>query len=138
MTWRGPDFALSRGGVVPEILFVEDEPTLLLAVSAVLRQRGFAVTCASERRQAEKLLTRGRFACLITDLCLADGRPEEGWQVIAFAREHSPETRIVILTGLASESLAEEAERLRVDAVLQKPQSLDELERAVRAVLEAR
>lgn len=115
----------------PRILVVDDEELILSAIREYLQPRGYEVDCARELEEAEALLTHVRYALLIADLRLSGAQGNEGLELIRFARERSPWTRIIVLTGYGSSEIEVEAVVRGGDAFLQKPQPLSELEAIV-------
>ena len=113
------------------ILMVDDEAAILQAMASYFRGLGYEVDCARAREEAEGLLHDRRYACLIADLRLRAGHGSEGLELVAFARERWPETRLVVLTAYGSPAAENEARRLGADAFLHKPQPLPEVARVV-------
>ena len=118
------------------ILIVDDEPSIRVGMRSYFRARGYAVDCAAERVEAEALLAKVPYSCVIADLCLSSGRGPDGLEVVASARSLQPEIPIVILTAYGSPAVEAEARRLGANAFLSKPQSLDELASIVGGLLE--
>ncbi len=85
--------------------------------------------CARELEEAEALLSHVRYGLLIADLRLTGGHSSEGLELIRFARERSPWTRVVLLTSYGSPELESEAISRGVDRFLQKPMPLADLAR---------
>ena len=111
----------------PRILVVDDEEPILLAIREYFVPLKYEVDCARELEEAEALLSHIRYALLIADLRLTGVYGNEGLELIRFARERSPWTRIVVLTGYGSAEIESEAVGRGVDAFLQKPMPLAEL-----------
>lgn len=68
------------------ILIVDDEPMELSAWSDRLRARGCIVATAQTSAQALRLVTVGRFDCVLLDVVLAD---EDGFALCGRLREHT-------------------------------------------------
>jgi DNA-binding response OmpR family regulator len=111
----------------PRLLVVDDEESILSAIRDYFEPRGYEVDCARELEEAEALLSHIRYALLIADLRLTGVQGNEGLELIRFARERSPWTRTIVLTGYGSAEIEMEAIGRGVDAFLQKPQPLAEL-----------
>jgi DNA-binding NtrC family response regulator len=111
----------------PRILVVDDEEAILLAIHEYFIPLKYEVDCARELEEAEALLAHVRYALLIADLRLTGIHSNEGLELIRFARERSPWTRIVVLTGYGSVEMETEAVGRGVDAFLQKPMPLADL-----------
>jgi DNA-binding response OmpR family regulator len=122
----------------PRLLVVDDEELILSAIREYFQPRGYEVDCARELEEAEAMLTHVRYALLIADLRLTGAHGREGLELIRFARERSPWTRTVVLTGYATAEIETEAMGRGVDAFLQKPQPLSELEAIVACLMPKR
>ncbi|HWM94462.1 MAG TPA: response regulator [Thermoanaerobaculia bacterium] len=111
----------------PRLLIVDDEDAILAAIRDYFEPRGYDVDCARELEEAEALLSHIRYALMIADLRLTGVHGNEGLELVRFARERSPWTRTIVLTGYGSTEIEMEAIGRGVDAFLQKPQPLSEL-----------
>lgn len=109
------------------ILVVDDEEPILFAIHEYFGSLGYEVDCARELEEAEALLAHVRYALLIADLRLTGSQTTEGLELVRFARERSPWTRTILLTGHGSMEMETEALGRGVDAFLQKPQPLSHL-----------
>lgn len=118
------------------ILVVDDEEPILFAVSEYFEPLGYQVDCARELEEAEDLLSHVHYALLIADLRLTGIHSNEGLELIRFARERSPWTRIIVLTGYGSTDMEAEALGRGVDAFLHKPRPLAELAEIVAVLTE--
>jgi two-component system NtrC family sensor kinase len=120
--------------VNPTILVVDDEPSVLLTYSMILRQSGYDVTGVATAREAKSVLAEHPYDMLVCDLALEG--PRSGMEVLDFARAHYPALPVILLTGYATRELAEEAERKRI-TMLFKPievrDLLDTIARLARA-----
>ncbi len=109
------------------ILVVDDDEPILAAIREYFGPLGYEVDCAHELEEAEALLAHVRYALLIADLRLTGSQSAEGLELVRFARERSPWTRTILLTGHGSQEVETEALGRGVDAFLQKPQPLSHL-----------
>ena len=119
------------------VLILDDEVSLVDAISAHLERRGYEPAGAylvSEAAQAiEESVKGGRpFAAVVTDLQLPDG---DGRSIVKLAREKLPRAPVVVMTGSRSVSGAAESMRLGALTVLEKPLALDALEKELRDAL---
>lgn len=115
----------------PRILVVDDEEAIRFAVGEFFSTAGYLVDVACELADALALLDRTRYAVVIADLRLSEPAGTEGLDVVSYVRERSPSTRIIVFTAYGSPAVEREARRRGVDAFLQKPQPLPEIERIV-------
>jgi two-component system, response regulator RegA len=106
------------------MLVVDDEAPILFALSRFFGSFGFSVDAAREKEEAEALISRLRYAVVITDLRLSATEGREGLELISFVRGLSLGTRVVILTAYGSTTVAQEAYRRGADAFVPKPTPL--------------
>jgi DNA-binding response OmpR family regulator len=118
----------------PRLLILDDEEAILLPLSEYFRQRRYHVAAAREPEEAEALLDHEPFDLAILDLALS-GSGREGLEVLSGIRVRRPWLPVVILSGFISDEVEREARSLRADAVLRKPQELDDLARVADALL---
>lgn len=122
----------------PNILIVDDEETLLLAMREYFTDHGFVVDCSRDFRGAKALLTANPYTAIITDLQLGGPDDKRGLDLITLARKKRPGIRIILLTAYASSQIEAEARRRGADAFLHKPRPLAEVEHIVRCLLAPR
>ena len=101
-----------------KILFADDEPTLQELMSLELPRMGHEVTVCPDGATAAAALERNTYDCLLVDL---DMPGMSGIEVITRARELSPETEAVVLTGKSSLNSAVAALRQGAFDYLTKP-----------------
>ena len=106
------------------ILVVDDEPSVLLTNSMILRHHGYEVIGVATTREAKAALEEQRFDMLVCDLALEGSR--SGLEVLDFARSLYPGIPAVLLTGYSDRELGEEAERRRI-TLLSKPIEVKDL-----------
>jgi DNA-binding NarL/FixJ family response regulator len=121
--------------VTRQLLVVDDDPSLLLAVSETLRAEGYEVVTA--RRASEAMV---RVAESLPDLIISDIRMP-GMDGYALARNlrSAPRTRLVPIVFLtAKDDLADRITGFRtgVDAYITKPFESEELIAIVKNILE--
>jgi ActR/RegA family two-component response regulator len=107
------------------ILFVDDEPNLLLTMPVILRQHGYDVTAAGTVNEALTQITSAQFDVLISDLNI--GHPGDGFTVVSAMRRTQPTCVTLILTGYPGFDSALEAIRSQVDDYLIKPAAVPTL-----------
>jgi ActR/RegA family two-component response regulator len=107
------------------ILFVDDEPNILLTMPAILQQHGYDVTAVGTVNEALTQITSAQFAVLISDLNI--GHPGDGFTVVSAMRRTQPTCITLILTGYPGFDSALEAIRSQVDDYLIKPAPIPSL-----------
>ena len=146
-TWSGPALvfrlylpALSEPVVIPEppvsvvpsgaqagrmVLVVDDEETLLQALSFMLTRNGFTIIKARDGVEAVEEFSRhaDRIALVVIDL----GLPRmSGWEAFLKIKELSPQVNAVIMSGHLEANLKTEILRAGAKGYLQKPFALSE------------
>jgi ActR/RegA family two-component response regulator len=111
------------------ILFVDDEPNLLLTFPTILEQHGFQVTAAATVSEALAQIATRQFDALISDLNI--GEPGDGFTVVSAMRRTQPGCVNFILTGYPAFETALQAIRSQVDDYLVKPADVTELVRSL-------
>ncbi len=107
------------------LLFVDDEPGILLTLSAILGKKGFEVTTAPSVPAALRLINSDKFDVLISDLNI--GEPGDGFTVVSAMRRVQPEAATFILTGYPDFESALLAIRNQVDDYFTKPADVTSL-----------
>jgi CheY-like chemotaxis protein len=122
---RAPS-AAANTGTVGTILLVEDEETLSLAVSKMLRKRGFSVLQAGDGITAVDVFRSNRAAI---DLVLLDlTLPEmSGEQVFRELRRIQPDVRVILTTAYGREKALSTLGGLEPWLFLRKPYAFGEL-----------
>ena len=107
-----------------KILFADDEVHLQELIAAELPRMGHTVTVCPDGLTAVAALDKTTYDCVLVDL---DMPGMNGIEVIRKAKEVSPTTEAIVLTGKGSTDTAIEALRLGAFEYLQKPCKLVEL-----------
>jgi DNA-binding NtrC family response regulator len=118
-----------------KLLFADDERSLQELMSLELPRMGHEVTVCPDGAVAFAALERNTYDCILVDL---DMPKLSGLQVIARAKQLSPDTEAIILTGKSSLDTAIGALRQGAFDYLTKPCKLAELEALLARVAEKR
>lgn len=105
------------------VLFVDDEPSILVTLSAILEGKGFDVTTASSVPEALQHINSAKFEVLISDLNI--GEPGDGFTVVSAMRRVQPEASTFIITGYPDFESALLAIRNQVDDYFTKPANVN-------------
>lgn len=116
-----------------KVLIVDDEKSMRLTLSMLLKRRGYAVDEAATVREAVRRIEREVYDLVVTDLRLSDG---DGLELLRETKRISPETEVIILTAFGSIESAVEAIRLGAFDYLTKPIEPDDLLLHVRKAIE--
>jgi two-component system NtrC family response regulator len=118
-----------------KLLFADDEKSLQELMRLELPRMGHEVTVCPDGATAVSALERNTYDCILVDL---DMPGPNGIDVIAKAKELSPDTEAVVLTGKSSLETAVAALRHGTFDYLTKPCRLVELESVLKKVAEKR
>jgi len=110
------------------ILLVEDDQVLRTVLSELLESGGHSVMPCENGREAVRQLFLAPVHLVITDLSM----PEiDGFELIKILTFEWPDVRIIAMSGFADARARRLTEIYGVEALLQKPFSLDEILRVV-------
>ena len=118
-----------------KILFADDEESLQELMSMELPRMGHRVAVCPDGNTAVAALERESFDCVLVDL---DMPGMNGIEVIRRAKETSPETEAIVLTGKESLDTAVMALRYGACDYLTKPCRLVELQALLERILQRR
>ncbi len=107
-----------------KILVIEDEPSIRLGLTNVLKQVGHTAESAGCLADGMDLFYRGRHDIVISDLVMPGGG---GMEVLDKVRGISPETGVIIMTAFGTVKTAVEAMRLGAFDYISKPFVPEEL-----------
>ena len=114
-----------------KVLFADDEIHLQELIAAELPRMGHKVTVCADGFQAIDAIEKDSYDCMIVDL---DMPGLNGIDVIAKAKEVTPRTEAIVLTGKGSTESAIAALRLGAFDYMQKPCKLVELKSLLQRV----
>jgi DNA-binding response OmpR family regulator len=117
------------------VLIVEDEVNLAKGLAMVMRDEGYDVDLSDTGRGALDKFDHERFDLLVTDLRLPD---IDGMDVIRYARNNRPLTKVVVITGYPSVTTALQAVKMGASDYLRKPFTEDEFMATVKSALAQR
>ncbi len=106
------------------ILVVDDETGLRQSMALFLQREGHETTTAANLAEAREQLSEMPVDVTVTDLVMPDGN---GIQLLAWIRENSPRTKVLIVTGHPTVETAAEAVRSGAFDYLPKPVNRDTL-----------
>jgi NtrC-family two-component system response regulator AlgB len=113
------------------ILLVDDEPTILLTLKAILELNGYAVATAASSAEAKLRLGAETYDLVIADLKMEHERA--GFDVVGFAKEQGCGPAVVILTACAD--LGRDWKEQGAENLLTKPTNTPELLQCIEALL---
>jgi two-component system, OmpR family, phosphate regulon response regulator OmpR len=117
------------------ILLLEDDEALLDLIPRVLSQAGFVVTATASAASARNLLVSNSFELIICDLSVIGG--EAAFTFINSLGESYPQMSCLIITGIASDNIREQAELHHIE-IVEKPFAPTDLTAKIVQVLKSR
>jgi len=100
------------------VLIVDDNPRMVALIERWLGRAGYHVTGVTTVPEALEVLTAHSIAWVITDLMLPTG---DGMDILAYARTHLPQAKVIIMTAFGSEATRQRAFAQGAHAFLSKP-----------------
>jgi DNA-binding NtrC family response regulator len=118
-----------------EILFVDDDRTILELVREYLTEVGYRVEVVDNGMQALEKIKNQPYAIVFTDIKMPD---IDGLELLSAIKEYRPETEVIIVTGHGSMESAIKAMKYGSYDYLQKPFKLNVLKIIIDRILEAK
>ena len=117
-----------------ELLVVDDEPQMLIAINETLRRSGYSITTAGSGMEALRRLKEKYYQLVITDMRM----PEvSGLDLLRKVKNLAPQTPVILLTAYGTVQNAVDAMRDGAYDYLLKPFSSESLENVVRRALDS-
>ncbi|MGE5194828.1 MAG: sigma-54-dependent transcriptional regulator [Deltaproteobacteria bacterium] len=117
------------------LLLVDDDKGILEAMADYLRGKGYRAETAQTCKEACARIAEFPFDVVVCDISLPDS---DGFHLLEFTREQSPETAVVLITGFGTIENAVEAIRMGAFDYLSKPLIDDELGFCIQRAMEQR
>lgn len=116
------------------ILLVDDEPTILLGLTHILRGAGAQVTPCLGRDEAEEAIKHQIFEMAVLDVRLSGSEAKAGLDLLTLLKARSPETQVVVMTAFGTEEIRREAMARGASHYCDKPINLEYLLGLLRAL----
>ena len=117
------------------LLLVDDDRHVLNSMGAWLESLGYQVTLVDSFDSAVTTIQHARFDLMLIDVRLGD---RDGFDLLGLAREVSPETSVILITGYGTVDTVIDALRAGAFDLLTKPLIDKELEAAIERALTQR
>jgi CheY-like chemotaxis protein len=128
-------FSNAGQAISTRILVAEDNKSIQNVVSWILDFMGFEVALAGNGVEALSLFLAKPFDLVLTDLEMPI---MDGWSLTNCIKERSPNTPVVLMTGLDRDNVLKKVKSAPIDSVIFKPFSLNDFQSTVQRVLEPR
>lgn len=119
----------------PNILVVDDEKDICMALNILLTKEGYTVKEAYNGEEALDRLRETNYDVIMTDIRM---EKMDGFEVLKQAQKISPETSVVMMTAFASVGSAVEAMRAGASDYITKPFINEEIRLTIRKLLQSR
>ncbi len=119
----------------PNILIVDDEKDICMALNILLTKEGYDVKEAYNGETALERITRENFDIIMTDIKM---EKMDGFEVLKQAQIIAPETSVIMMTAFASVGSAVEAMRAGAADYITKPFINDEIRLTIKRLLQSR
>jgi len=113
------------------VLMVDDDPAVCTVISTILKRQGHTVEVAENGKEAINRLTvkPGYFNVLITD----HNMPlVSGLELVQYLRKNDYDGKIIVISGVLTPELLTAYRTKRVDKILQKPFTVENLALALK------
>lgn len=119
--------------MIKTILFIDDDPTVLMVGEIMLKSLGYNVKTASEGNGGIELINKN-IDLILLDLMLPD---LYGLDVLKYIKKNKELKHIpvIIQTGINDEGEIDKAYKFGANAVLTKPYNKDQLDKIIKAHL---
>ena len=113
------------------ILILDDDEMITEGLAAGLEREGRTLITCNDVESAELIVERMHPSHIVADIRISGPFGYEGLDFIRFAKQHAPESRIILISGDAPEALQREASERGATAFLQKPFEVSELDATI-------
>lgn len=110
-----------------QVLIVDDEPTILLGLSHLLRRTGAHVTPCLGREEAEEAIQNQAFDLALIDVRLSGSETHAGLDLLTLLKQRSPRTHIIVMTAYGTDEVRREAMARGASHYYDKPINLEHL-----------
>ena len=91
------------------VLLLDDDAMITEGLAAGLERRGRTIITCNDVESAELIVERMRPSHIVADVRISGPFGYEGLDFIRFAKRHTPDSRIVLISGEGAEALQLEA-----------------------------
>jgi DNA-binding NtrC family response regulator len=101
-----------------QVLVVDDNPRMVALIQRWLARAGCQAVGVTTVQDALEALNANAVSWVISDLLMPTG---DGMDILAYARKHQPQAKIIIMTAFGSEATRQRALARGAHAFLSKP-----------------
>lgn len=119
-----------------KVLLVDDERAFLLGMKNILQKRKILIDTAETYEHAMALLKNYSYNIVVTDIHLTRTTQEEGLEILRYIKEHTPDSKGIVITGCGDPAVLAKAFSLGASYCFEKPFPLLELQNALKNLSE--
>ncbi len=113
------------------VVILDDDLMITAALAEGLEREGRTVVTCNDLESAQLIVERMKPSHVVSDIRLSGPFGFEGLDFIRFVRQHSPQSRVVLMTGDAPDALQLEASERGAVGFLRKPFDVADLDAAI-------
>ncbi len=117
-----------------KILIVDDETATAFGLKALMESEDVVVLTASNAQTARRILGSENVHVLLSDIRLSGTLDAEGLDLLTFAREKRPETKVILMTGYGDPAIMQKAFEMGASYYFEKPVEINVLSEAIHAL----
>ncbi|MBD3320008.1 MAG: response regulator [Chitinivibrionales bacterium] len=117
------DYAMNTLNNGKHLLLVDDEEAIIFALKRVLRRPRVTIDTAGTLEDAKSCLDTAEYDALVADMRLTGSGSMEGFEIVAYARNHQDHCKILVITAFGDDEIREKVFNLGADVYLEKPVS---------------
>ena len=107
-----------------KVIILDDEPIVCERLKPALEKAGFYVEAYTGSQKVIDRIAQEKFDVLVTDLKM---RKPDGLDVMSFTKEHSPSTKVIVITGFATVDTARKVMKGGAVDFIAKPFKISQL-----------
>ncbi|MGC8603371.1 MAG: response regulator [Desulfomonilaceae bacterium] len=111
-----------------KIMVLDDEPIVCKRLKPALEKQGYEVDTFTQSLEAMEQIKKINYDIIITDLKM---KGVDGMQLLTEAKQRSPKTEVIVITGFATMETAKESFHKGVFDFIAKPFKLSEIQDVV-------
>jgi len=111
-----------------KIMVLDDEPIVCKRLKPALEKQGYDVDTFTQSSDAMEQIKNVNYDIIITDLKM---KGVDGMQLLTEAKQRSPKTEVIVITGFATMETAKESFHKGVFDFIAKPFKLSEIQDVV-------
>jgi len=112
-----------------KIMIIDDESIVGIRLKSSLEKIGYRVEAFTDSKEAMKILAKRNFDIIVTDLKMP---AIDGMEIFQFAKNHWPDTKVIMISGYATVETAKDALKEGVYDFIVKPFRISQLREIIK------